>query len=148
MSTDRMTDRLVKRMAKREERRKQMTDFRKSGEIYFYYLRDDKNQIFGGAALKKDGNSWCRGISLWAESIDKFDREECRRQAMKRLTHAVMSGKDDCPSLITTGRESGKKLAMFYPSFFVHDYGFKSRFNARLTEKEMEIVKTTIDAER
>lgn len=139
MSTDQMTERLKQRMAKREERRKQMTDFRKSGEIYFYYLRDDKNQIFGGAALKKSGNYWCRGIALWADSIDKFDREECRRQAMKRLTHAVMSGKDDFPA-VTSGRAPAKKLQQFYPSFFVKDFGFKSRFNAALTEKEMEIV--------
>lgn len=143
MNTDQMTEQMRKRLAKREERRKQMTDFRQNGEIYFYYLRDDKNQIFGGAALKKTNNVWCRGISLWADSIDKFSREECRRQAVKRLIHAAMSHTDDFPAS-KNARPPAKKLQQFYPSFFNKDDGFKSRYNATLTDKEKEITKEEV----
>lgn len=143
-----MTESRMRKIQRRALRKQQVTQFKEIGQTYFYYLRDDKNMIFGGVALKKNGDVWCRGITLWAEGMDTFDRKECRRQAMKRLTHAYFSEKDDFRiniSLKTVApqkyRSSGIKLRKFYPSFFVDDDGFKSRWNAHLTEKEQEIVK-------
>ena len=130
---------IAKKMKRRETKHSMMTKFKSEGESYFYYLRDAKNHIFGGACLKKVDGKWCRGITLWAEGLDQFDRKECKRQAEKRLIHAAFGRKDDYP-VNPEATVSADKLYNYYTDFFTKDMGFKSKFDASLTDKEKEIV--------
>ena len=130
---------VAKKMKRRETKHSMMTKFKNEGEKFFYYLRDNGNHIFGGVCLKKVDGVWCRGITLWAEGLDQFDKDECKRQAEKRLIHAAFSKKDDYQ--VNPGTSpSSTKLINYYPEFFTKDQGFKSRYGANLTEKEKEIV--------
>ena len=109
---------------------------------YFYFLRDNKNQIFGGAYIYKDKETWCRGISLWADALDAFDRDECRRVAKKRLMRAVLGRKNDYPINFERG-ESTKKLSKFYFTPYGNydkDFTFKAARGVTLTPKEKEMV--------
>jgi hypothetical protein len=105
---------------------------------YFYFLRDNRNQIFGGAYIYKDAGTWCRGISLWADTLDEFDRNECRRVAKKRLMRAVLGRKTDYPINFDRS-ESTKKLMENY-GVFHGDWKHKAVRGAVLTPKEKEIV--------
>jgi len=135
-----MSDEVIKnrKLAKKAARVKISEQF--NNDLHFYYLRDKNRQIFGGACLKLVDGVWCRGISLWSTN-DKFDRNESRRQARKRLMRAAFTKKDDLP-VNASAHESAKKLMENYPSFFSDDFGFKVRYGANLTEAEKQTVST------
>jgi hypothetical protein len=132
---------IQKKMSKRMERVEAAKEINK--DTYFYYLRDDKRQIFGGVCLKKVDGVWCRGISLWSDNGPfNADKKTIKKWARSRLIKAIMTKKDnDLSNVIAcNGRRVSKKLSKFYPSFFIDDYGFKSRYNAHLTVAEKRTV--------
>lgn len=113
-------------------------------KVYFYYLRDEKNQPFGGVCLKKVDGVWCRGMSL-CSAKDRFDRNAAKGQSYSRLIKAATTKKDDFP--IRNLNESPNKLTQYYG--FINDIGFKefsykARYNAVLSTKEIEIVKESM----
>jgi len=112
-----------------------------TNDVYFYYLRDRNRQIFGGAALKRHNGVWCRGITLWASHLDKFSKCECKRQATKRLVHAIHTRSDDYPiNYLNSDRNVVCKFFDYYP-FLATEY--KSKYAANLTNQEQELVGLT-----
>ena len=139
MGLDITEENIQKKLAKRKERVEAAKEINK--DTYFYYLRDENRQIFGGACLKKVDGVWCRGISLWSDN-GQLDKKTIKKWAKNRLVKAVMTKRDNDISNVINwdGRIVSKKLSKFYPSFFINDYGFKSRYDAHLTDAEKRTV--------
>jgi len=116
------------------------TPFNDDPKMYFYYLRDEGRQIFGGACLKKIDDKWCRGISLLS-SLDKFDKNLSKKIARSRLMKAVFAKQNSYP--IHRTKSPCNKLYMNYPhinKIGFQEFGYKSRYDAELTEEEKRIV--------
>lgn len=140
MGLDITEENIQKKLAKRRERVKLAKEINE--DMYFYYLREENRQIFGGACLMKVDGVWCRGISLWSNK-DEFDRKAAKRQARSRLMRAVNTKKDDFP-VNPDAYESSKKLYKYYTLLFYNDTkhttAYKSKYNAELTDMEKRTV--------
>jgi len=139
MGLDITEENIQKKLAKRRERVKVAQEINK--DTYFYYLREENRQIFGGACLKKVDGVWCRGISLCSNK-DRFDKNAARGQAISRLMTAVAT-KANGFAVHPSIHQSTQKLFKNYN--FVNKIGFqefcyKSRYNAELTNMEKRTV--------
>jgi len=140
MGLDITEENIQKKLAKRRERVKAAEEINK--DTYFYYLRDDNRQIFGGVCLKKVDGVWCRGISLWSDK-GQLDKKAIKKWARSRLVKAVMTKEDDFPVNIVA-HDSCKKLFNQYTTFFNqrHDgvTAMKSKYDVVLTAAEKQTV--------
>jgi len=115
-------------------------------DVFFYYLRDPRRHIFGGACLKKVDGKWCRGISLWASKLDKFDRNHAKGLAYKRVMKAAENKQNDLPVCLDRENDEGPVNKLFYSYRDINEVGFgefsyKVRYNAELSVAEKQIVK-------
>jgi len=111
-------------------------------DVFFYYLRDPRRHIFGGACLKKVDGKWCRGISLWASKLDKFDRNHAKGLAYERVIQATKNKQNTLP--VQVNRRVCEKLLTNYQLFNkigFQEFGYKARYNAELSVAEKQIVK-------
>jgi len=140
MGLDKATENITKKLAKRAERVRVAKEF--NNDMYFYYLRCEDRQIFGGVCLKKVDGVWCRGISLWSGK-DKFDRNASKRQARSRLMRAIKTKQDDFP-VNPEAYEPSYKLYRYYTQLFYnfleHITAHKSKYDAKLTDTEKRTV--------
>jgi len=117
--------------------------------VFFYYLRDSRRHIFGGACLKKVDGKWCRGISLWASKLDKFDRNHAKGLAYERVIQATKNKQNTLP---VNRQNNGKvgfgdacaKLTYSYGNINkkgFREFTYKARYDAELSVAEKQIVK-------
>ena len=108
--------------------------------MFLYYLRDEANKPYGCVALKKADDVWCRGVAICAPG-DNFVKSLARNMATGRCIQAA-TNKQSCEPMKSTHGNVWEFYKYIRNDIRVHDEEcFKSKWDAKLTPHEQQIVK-------